>query len=129
MVESVQSFGVCGLVKYFVLTRSGLGLSGHSRKQVAFGDVGPFWVAGEHDVELVHRAAARGARLLAIENVLADDQPDARGHILDVIMLATTGGKERTEPQLADLFDSAGFQGVTGTPTAGPMRIVETTAA
>ena len=77
----------------------------------------------------IRRAAARGAKVLVIENVLADDQPDARGHILDVIMLATTGGKERTEPQLADLFDSAGFQGVTGIPTAGSMRIVETTAA
>jgi hypothetical protein len=54
---------------------------------VAFGDEGPFWVAGEHDIELVHRAAARGARLLVIENVLADDQPDARGHILDVLKL------------------------------------------
>jgi C-methyltransferase len=77
----------------------------------------------------IRRAAARGAKVLVIENVLADDKPDVRGHILDVIMLATTGGKERTEPQLADLFDSAGFQGVTGIPTAGPMRIVETTAA
>ena len=40
-----------------------------------------------------------------------------------------TGGKERTQPQLADLFNSARFQGVTGIATAGPMRIVETTAA
>ena len=49
--------------------------------------------------------------MLVIENVLADHQPDARADILDVIMLATAGGKERTEPQLADLFDGAGFQG------------------
>jgi hypothetical protein len=54
--------------------------------------------------------------VLVIGNVLAEDRPDARGHILDVLMLATLGGRERTEPQLADLFDSAGFQGVTGNP-------------
>jgi len=33
----------------------------------------------------IRRAAARGAKVLVIENVLADDQPDVRGHILDVI--------------------------------------------
>jgi C-methyltransferase len=77
----------------------------------------------------IRRAAPPGAKVLVIENVLSDDQPDQRGHTLDIIMLAMTGGKERTESQLADLFDSAGFQGVTGTPTAGPMRIVEATAA
>ena len=32
-------------------------------------------------------------RCLVIENVLADDQPGARGHILDVLILTTTGGR------------------------------------
>jgi C-methyltransferase len=77
----------------------------------------------------IRRAAPPGAKVLVIENVLSDDQPDPRGHILDVIMLASTGGRERTQPQLADLFDSSGFHGVTGIETAGPMRIVETSAA
>lgn len=77
----------------------------------------------------IRRAAPPGAKVLVIENVLSDDQPDARGHTLDIIMLAMTGGKERTQSQLADLFNSARFQGVTGIATAGPMRIVETTAA
>ena len=77
----------------------------------------------------IRRAAPPGATVLVIENVLSDDQPDPRGHILDLIMMANTGGRERTQPQLADLFDSSGFQGVTGIETAGPMRIVETSAA
>ena len=77
----------------------------------------------------IRRAAPPGATVLVIENVLSDDQPDPRGHILDLIMMANTGGRERTQPQLADLFDSSGFQGVTGIETAGPMRIIATSAA
>jgi hypothetical protein len=76
----------------------------------------------------IRRAAASGAKVLVIENILADDQPDARGHTLDIIMLAMTGGKERTQSQLAGLFDQAGFHGVTVTPTDGPMSIVEARA-
>jgi hypothetical protein len=77
----------------------------------------------------IRRAAPLGAKVVVIENVLSDDQPDPRGHILDLIMMANTGGRERTQPQLAALFDSSGFHGVTGIETAGPMRIVETSAA
>ena len=77
----------------------------------------------------IRRAAPPGAKVLVIENVISDDQPDPRGHILDLIMMANTGGRERTQPQLAALFDSSGFHGVTGIETAGPMRIVATSAA
>jgi C-methyltransferase len=77
----------------------------------------------------IRHAAATGAKVLVIENVLSNDRPDPRGHILDLIMMANTGGRERTQPQLAVLFESSGFHEVTGIETAGPMRIVETTAA
>jgi O-methyltransferase len=77
----------------------------------------------------IRQAAPSGAKVLVIENVLSDDQPDPRGHILDIVMLANTGGTERIQTQLADLFNSAGFHGVKGIETTGPMRIVETTAA
>ena len=77
----------------------------------------------------IRRAAPPGAKVVVIENVLSNDQPDPRGHILDLIMMANTGGRERTQPQLAALFDSSGFHDVTGIETAGPMRIVETSAA
>ena len=77
----------------------------------------------------IRRAAPPGAKVLVIENVLSNDQPDPRGQILDLIMMANTGGRERTQPQLAALFDSSGFLDVTGIETAGPMRIVETSAA
>ena len=63
-----------------------------------------------------------------IENVLAEDDPDPRGHTLDVLMLAVTGGRERTASQLSELFSRAGFTGGTVVETAGALRIVEATA-
>ena len=58
-------------------------------------------------------------------NVLPDQDPDPRGPTLDVIMLAVTGGKERTPSQFAELFNQAGLSDPTITKTDGPLRIAE----
>jgi hypothetical protein len=74
----------------------------------------------------IHEAAsAGGATLLIIENVLGGAAADARGHILDVIMLTVTGGRERTVNQFDTLLDQAGFRRRSVLETSGPMRIVE----
>ncbi|KAA1426443.1 methyltransferase [Nocardioides antri] len=73
----------------------------------------------------VRRAASPGARVLIIENVLVDAGADRRGHTLDVIMLAITGGRERTGDELAELLQGAGFSSSTVIETGGPLRIVE----
>jgi C-methyltransferase len=75
----------------------------------------------------IHRAASPGARVLIIENVLGDAKSDQRGHTLDVIMLAVTGGRERTPEQFGELLEEAGFVNTTVIGTAGPLRIVEAT--
>jgi hypothetical protein len=80
-------------------------------------------------LKAIHRAASPGARVLIIENVLGDVQSDRRGHTLDVIMLAVTGGRERTGEQLGALLTDAGFTKPTVIDTAGPLRIVEAIAA
>jgi len=77
----------------------------------------------------VRRAASPGARVLIIENVLEDTSPDQRGHTLDVVMLACTGGRERTGTQLDGLLKAAGFRDSTVNSTGGPLRIVEAVAA
>ncbi len=77
----------------------------------------------------IRRAAAPGATVLVIENVVPDEDVDPRGQILDVIMLAVTGGRERTAPELNELFHRAGLSDGTVVETAGPLRIVEATAA
>ena len=73
----------------------------------------------------IRRAAPPGARVLIIENILNGVDPDPRGHTLDVIMLAFTGGRERTGPQLGSLLTDAGFATWTVTDTPGPLSIME----
>lgn len=75
----------------------------------------------------IRRAAAPAASVLVIENVLPDKEADPRGQTLDVIMLAVTGGRERTVSQLSELFNRAGFTDGAVVETAGPLRIVEAT--
>jgi hypothetical protein len=61
--------------------------------------------------------------VLVIENVLPDHEPNPRGHTLDIIMLAVTGGRERTPSQLTALFDQAGLDEPTIIKTDGPLQI------
>jgi len=79
-------------------------------------------------LDAIRCAASPGARVLIVENVLDDAQPDPRGYTLDVIMLAVTGGRERTGKQLGGLLAGAGLANITVTATSGPMRIVEAMA-
>ena len=61
-----------------------------------------------------------------IETILHDDRPDPRGRMLDVIMVAISGGRERTARELDELFQSAGFGKTTLIETTGALRMVET---
>ena len=79
-------------------------------------------------LQAVRRAAPPGARVLIIENVLGGVVADPRGQTLDVIMLAVTGSRERTGPQLESLLEEAGFSSLTVTDTTGPLRLVEAVA-
>jgi C-methyltransferase len=76
----------------------------------------------------IRRAAPPGATLLVIEGVLGPDGPDARAATLDVVMLAVTGGRERTAAELDALLGKAGFALERVVPTTSPMRIVEARA-
>ncbi|MFD3582548.1 methyltransferase [Streptomyces sp. NPDC058683] len=76
----------------------------------------------------VRKSAAPGATLLVIENVLPDAHPTPAALTMDVIMLALTPGRERTEGELSALFDGAGFRFTGVTETSGTMRIAEAKA-
>ncbi len=73
----------------------------------------------------IRRAAAPGATVLIVEDVLPEDEVDARSHILDVVMLMVTGGRERSPSQFAELLRSADFRLTAVVDTAGPMRVIE----
>jgi hypothetical protein len=73
----------------------------------------------------IRRAAQPGATVLIIEHTAPDEGADIVSHTLDVLMLAVTGGRERTAGQLGTLLRSAGFRPSGVVATAGPTRIVE----
>jgi hypothetical protein len=76
----------------------------------------------------VSRAASPGATVLVIEAVLDDRHVDPVVHTLDVIMLAITGGRERTQAQLSQLLDSADLHVNSVHDTRGALRVVEAVA-
>jgi len=77
----------------------------------------------------IRRAARPGAAVLVIENVIAEGRPDPRGRTLDVVMLAVTGGRERTATDLGRLFEQASLKTGEVVETAGPLRIIEAVTA
>jgi C-methyltransferase len=76
----------------------------------------------------IRRAASPGATVLIIEGIVPEDGNDVRVHTLDVIMLAVTGGRERTARQLGVLLETADLRLSAVIETAGPMRVVEAVA-
>jgi hypothetical protein len=60
-----------------------------------------------------------------IELVLPEGTPWHPGMLLDLEMLVSPGGRERTAAEYADLLARAGFRQTRVVPTAGPMSVVE----
>ncbi len=76
------------------------------------------------------RAAMRpDSRLLIVEMVLPEDGPPHPGYELDMVMLALTGGRERTATEYADLLEAANFRLERVVPTDSPVSVVEAAPA
>lgn len=75
----------------------------------------------------IRRAASPTAVVLIIEGVIDEQRPDPRVHTLDVVMLAFTGGRERSPDQLEKLLNSADLQLNRIIKTSGQMSIIEAT--
>jgi hypothetical protein len=73
----------------------------------------------------VRRSAPRHAHVLIIETVVSDASGPHFGKTLDVIMLAITGGRERTAQEYAALLNGAGFRLERVIPTRSQHSIVE----
>jgi hypothetical protein len=76
-----------------------------------------------------HRAMKDKAKLLLVERILPArvEQSVAlqRAFMLDLHMMATTGGRERTESEYRALLDAAGFRVTKVVPTESEMTVVE----
>lgn len=73
----------------------------------------------------VRRAAPSHARVLIVETIVAEDPGPHFGKVLDIVMLAVTGGRERTRSQFAALLADAGFQIERIVPTPSAYSLVE----
>jgi hypothetical protein len=75
-------------------------------------------------------AMAPGGRVLVVEQVLRDGAEAAFSKLLDLEMLVmTSGGRERTEPEFASLFERAGLRLARVVPTESMVSVVEGVAA
>jgi C-methyltransferase len=74
---------------------------------------------------VAHAGRSCGATVLLVESVLPDGPEPHWAKTLDVLMLAVTGGRERTRQEYQRLLDSAGIDLVRTLPTATPFSILE----
>ena len=72
-----------------------------------------------------HRAMAPGARIWLLEHVLAPGEADYWTRLLDLLMLALFGARERTAEEYRALLEAAGFAEITILPGEPPWSIIE----
>lgn len=86
------------------------------------------WNDEQSDAILNNLAASArpGAKVLLVESVVEeDDAIPSMSKVMDLNMLAMTGGKERTATEYDALLKKAGFKLTRVIPTPSPMQIVE----
>jgi hypothetical protein len=66
-----------------------------------------------------------GGKVLVVESVIPPGNEPHPGKMLDVVMLAIPGGRERTADEYRTLFTAAGFKVTRIVPTASPVSVVE----
>jgi hypothetical protein len=72
----------------------------------------------------VREAMKPGARLILLEELIPETPEFVPGKWIDVLMLAITGGRERTEKEYRELLSSASCELEEVVPTAGPLSIL-----
>ena len=73
----------------------------------------------------LRRGAPPHARLLVVETLVPDAEVQHPGQVLDIIMLAVTGGRERSEADYRALLARGGWALERVVPTASPLSLVE----
>lgn len=73
----------------------------------------------------IRRSATPADRLLVVETLVPDSDVQHPGQVLDIIMLAVTGGRERTESDYRALLAQEGWSLRRVIPTASPLSVVE----
>lgn len=76
----------------------------------------------------IRRAVRPGARVVVIETLVTERPGMDFAKLIDVVMLAVTGGRERTPAQFVVLLDAAGFAVERVLPTASEYSLLEAVA-
>lgn len=71
------------------------------------------------------RAMPEHSKLLLVEAVIPPGNTPYFGKLLDLEMLTTSGGRERTEAEYSTLFNAAGFKLTKVFATASPWKVIE----
>lgn len=77
----------------------------------------------------IKQAMNPGGRVLVVEAVIADGNGQDFGKLLDIEMLVSPGGKERTAAEYEELFSRAGLRLTRIIPTRSPYSVIEAVAA
>ena len=77
----------------------------------------------------IRKAMNPGGRVLLVEAVIADGNGQDFGKLLDIEMLVSPGGKERTAAEYEELFNRAGLKLTRIVPTKSPYSVIEAVAA
>lgn len=77
----------------------------------------------------IKEAMNPGARVLLVEAVIAEGNNQDFGKLLDIEMLVSPGGKERTAAEYEDLFRRAGLKLIRIVPTKSPYSVIEAVSA
>lgn len=72
-----------------------------------------------------HAAMPEHGKLLVVESVIPPGNEPFGGKFLDLVMMLIPGGKERTEAEYRQLYDSAGFDLSRIVPTSTEVSVIE----
>ena len=76
----------------------------------------------------IREAMNPSGRVLLVEAVIADGDGQDFGKLLDIEMLVSPGGKERTAKEYEELFSRAGLRMARIVPTKSPYSVIEAVA-
>ncbi len=77
----------------------------------------------------IRRVMKPNGRVLLVEAVIATNGERDFGKLLDIEMLVSPGGKERTAAEYGELFAKAGLKLTKIVPTKSPYSVIEAVAA
>ena len=77
----------------------------------------------------IRQAMNPGGRVLVVESVIVDGNGQDFGKLLDIEMLVSPGGKERTAAEYEELLSRAGLRLTRIVPTKSPYSVIEAVAA